>query len=203
MLDEPLGALDRALRERLLDDLHGILRRLKQTAIYVTHDQEEAFALADRVVILRQGRVMQQGTPAEVYARPASRFVAEFLGQRNILPAQIERQDGRVVAVTPAGILTLPDGAEPPGAAPAWVLVRAEGVQAAPQGLYHLAGQVREASFRGSRSVVEVEANGQALTVEFPPGQPVPAVGETLRLRVDPAAVYLLPPEPAAPEKPA
>ena len=83
MLDEPLGALDRALRERLLGELGAILGRLRQTAIYVTHDQDEAFALADRVIILRAGRVAQAGTPAEITARPASRFVAEFLGLSN------------------------------------------------------------------------------------------------------------------------
>ena len=66
MLDEPLGALDRALRERLLDELHGILRNLRQTAIYVTHDQEEAFALADRVLILCAGKAVQAGTPGEI-----------------------------------------------------------------------------------------------------------------------------------------
>ena len=92
MLDEPLGALDRALRERLLDELGGILRRLRQTAIYVTHDQDEAFALADRVLVLRDGRVAQAGAPAEVYAAPANRFVAEFLGLKNILPGVVQRE---------------------------------------------------------------------------------------------------------------
>lgn len=86
MLDEPLGALDRALRERLLIDLPTILARLNQTALYVTHDQEEAFALANRVLIMRAGKVVQEGTRSEIFAHPASPFVAEFLGLSRVTP---------------------------------------------------------------------------------------------------------------------
>lgn len=80
MLDEPIGALDRNLRDRLLAELPDLLGRLNQTALYVTHDQEEAFALADRVLILQAGKVVQAGTPSEIHSHPASPFVAEFLG---------------------------------------------------------------------------------------------------------------------------
>jgi ABC-type Fe3+/spermidine/putrescine transport system ATPase subunit len=80
MLDEPLGALDRALRARLLADLRGLLRQLRQTALYVTHDQTEAFALADQIAILDHGHLAQIGPPAEVRANPANRAVAELLG---------------------------------------------------------------------------------------------------------------------------
>ncbi len=96
MLDEPLGALDRTLREELMNELRDILKRVGITALYVTHDQEEAFALADRVLIMRarpeQGRggwIEQEGTPAEVYRRPASEYVAKFLGFRNLLPGKV------------------------------------------------------------------------------------------------------------------
>ena len=99
MLDEPLGSLDRTLRERLLEDLRRILREAETPAIYVTHDQEEAFALADRVLILREGRIVQGGTPESVYARPANAWVAQFLGLRNILP-------GRVLSVQPLRVET-------------------------------------------------------------------------------------------------
>src|SRR5712692_6982488 len=109
MLDEPLGALDRALRERLLDELGAILRRLRQTAIYVTHDQDEAFALADRVIVLNGGRVAQAGAPAEVYAAPATRFVAEFLGLKNILPGVVQREAGRNTVLTAVGQVPLGD----------------------------------------------------------------------------------------------
>ena len=92
MLDEPLGALDRALREQLMNDLRGILKKVNLTAIYVTHDQEEAFAIADRVLIMRArpedgegGWIEQDGTPQQVYRYPATAYVARFLGFKNLL----------------------------------------------------------------------------------------------------------------------
>jgi thiamine transport system ATP-binding protein len=193
MLDEPLGALDRALRERLLDELRQILRRLNQTAVYVTHDQEEAFALADKVIILRAGRVAQRGQPAEVYARPASRFVAQFLGLRNVFPAEIERRDGALVAETVVGALPL-DGttALEPGQR-ADVLVRAEGLRLVEAGAGLISGRIAETSFRGSRRLVEVEVEvgGQRLMLDLPAHQAVPQPGEPVGLHV--GEVYVVP----------
>ena len=92
LLDEPLGALDRALREQLMNDLRAILKRLGLTALYVTHDQEEAFAIADRVLIMRArpesgqgGWIEQDGTPDQVYRYPATPYVARFLGFTNLV----------------------------------------------------------------------------------------------------------------------
>ncbi len=193
MLDEPLGALDRALRERLLDELHGILERLKQTAIYVTHDQEEAFALADQVAILRDGRVAQSGRPVEVYARPASRFVAEFLGLRNLLPAMLQREAGGLAALTPAGRLPMAEPEVPADGARATVLVRPEGVRVAEaSGAFDLEGVIREKSFRGSRNIVALRVGEADLSFEFPPTQALPEVGEPLRLTVAAEAVQVV-----------
>jgi spermidine/putrescine transport system ATP-binding protein len=89
MFDEPLGALDRTLKDDLLQELRRILHSRRIPAIYVTHDQEEAFAIADRVLLLHAGRIEQEGSPAEVYARPASIWVARFLGAGNILEANV------------------------------------------------------------------------------------------------------------------
>jgi ABC-type Fe3+/spermidine/putrescine transport system ATPase subunit len=89
MFDEPLGALDRALREDLLNELRMILHRTKIPAIYVTHDQEEAFTIADRVLILHDGEIIRAGTPADVWANPQSAFAAEFLGLGNILDGEV------------------------------------------------------------------------------------------------------------------
>jgi ABC-type Fe3+/spermidine/putrescine transport system ATPase subunit len=89
MFDEPLGALDRALREGLLNELRIIQHQTKIPAIYVTHDQEEAFTIADRVLILHAGEIVRAGTPAEVWAKPQSAFVAEFLGLGNLLEAEV------------------------------------------------------------------------------------------------------------------
>ncbi len=88
MLDEPLGSLDRSLREELVEELRTILNRLKVTALYVTHDQDEAMALGDRIVVMRQGRIEQIGAPHTVYSAPATPFVARFLGHTNLLPAR-------------------------------------------------------------------------------------------------------------------
>jgi len=89
MFDEPLGALDRSLREDLLNELRTILHQTKIPAIYVTHDQEEAFTIADRVLILHNGMIVREGTPADVWADPQSAFVAGFLGLGNLLDGEV------------------------------------------------------------------------------------------------------------------
>src|SRR5690606_14441447 len=88
MLDEPLGSLDRGLREELVEELRRILKEMGVTALYVTHDQDEAMALGDRMVIMQRGRIEQVGTPTAVYTHPATPFVARFLGFTNLIPAQ-------------------------------------------------------------------------------------------------------------------
>jgi ABC-type Fe3+/spermidine/putrescine transport system ATPase subunit len=100
MFDEPLGALDRALREDLLHELRTILHQTKIPAIYVTHDQEEAFTIADRVLILHDGVILREGTPAEVWANPRSAFVARFLGLGNVMDAVVISEDGEVKSNT-------------------------------------------------------------------------------------------------------
>lgn len=101
MLDEPLGSLDRALREELMVELRTIIKAVGVTAIYVTHDQQEAFAVADRLVVMHRGQIEQVGTPPAVYQAPASAFVARFLGFHNLLSSQ-------QVATTPALLAWLP-----------------------------------------------------------------------------------------------
>jgi ABC-type Fe3+/spermidine/putrescine transport system ATPase subunit len=96
MFDETLGALDRTLREDLLNELRSILHQTKIPAIYVTHDQEEAFTIADRVLILHGGAIVREGTPAEVWTNPESAFVARFLGLGNVFPGKRKEQRGKV-----------------------------------------------------------------------------------------------------------
>jgi len=95
MFDEPLGALDRTLREDLLNELRSILHQTNIPAIYVTHDQEEAFTIADRVLILHNGRIIRAGTPAEVWANPESVFVAGFLGLGNVIEGKVISEKGK------------------------------------------------------------------------------------------------------------
>ena len=99
LLDEPLSNLDPALRESTRDELRAMLRRLGVTALFVTHDQDDAFAVADRIAMLRFGRLLQAGTPEELYHEPASRHVAEFIGRASMLPAQWAGAETATVSV--------------------------------------------------------------------------------------------------------
>jgi len=99
MLDEPLAALDRTLREKLGEELRGLLRKMKIPAIYVTHDQQEAFSIADQILVLNEGRIVQSGTPSEVYSQPASPWLATFFGLDN----QIH---GKIISIDPLKVST-------------------------------------------------------------------------------------------------
>jgi putative spermidine/putrescine transport system ATP-binding protein len=104
LLDEPLSNLDLKLREAMRRELKQLQRELGITALFVTHDQDEAMTMSDRVVVMHQGRIEQSGAPAEIYARPCNRFVAAFVGQMNFLDLQIEAvQGGEALARLPAG----------------------------------------------------------------------------------------------------
>jgi len=103
LLDEPLGSLDRRLRDRLLDDLEQLFDELALTAVYVTHDQTEAFTLGDRVAVMRAGRVAQVATPDELWARPLDEDVARFLGLANVADGQVVRPEAVIVRRTPGG----------------------------------------------------------------------------------------------------
>lgn len=95
LMDEPLGALDKKLRERLQVEIKEIQSRLGITVVYVTHDQEEALVMSDRIVVMNRGRIEQVGTPSELYHRSANEFVADFIGQSNLLPCTVLRKDRR------------------------------------------------------------------------------------------------------------
>jgi thiamine transport system ATP-binding protein len=101
LLDEPLGSLDRRLRDRLLEDLEHMFETLEATALYVTHDHSEAFALGDRVAVMREGGIVQVGTPDELWAEPADEDVARFLGLANVRDGTVIRPEA--VRVSPAG----------------------------------------------------------------------------------------------------
>jgi spermidine/putrescine ABC transporter ATP-binding subunit len=104
LLDEPLGALDKGLRESMQVELRSLQRRLGLTTIMVTHDQDEALTMADQVVVMRDGRIEQAGTPEEIYRRPASRFVANFIGASNMFTGVVERSESASsLVVTPTG----------------------------------------------------------------------------------------------------
>jgi iron(III) transport system ATP-binding protein len=125
LLDEPLSNLDPTLREATRDELRAMLRRLGVTALFVTHDQEDAFAIADRVAVLRQGRLLQVGAPEELYARPASRHVAQFIGRATLVPAEWAGERARIAigGVVQEGVAVTGDPAVAPASGPRWLAV--------------------------------------------------------------------------------
>jgi putative spermidine/putrescine transport system ATP-binding protein len=194
LLDEPLTALDAALRDRLRGELNRLLRMLGITAIYVTHDQSEAMALGDRIVVMRKGAIAQIGTPRDIYFAPANRFVAEFVGAANIVEAQCD-----------AGALTLPGGKLPLGNGAAnghadsnangkvFAMIRPESIRiVAPDGAA-LSGQVDSVSFVGDRQRASIGgAAAKFIMVDVPNSIAIKA-GDRVGLAIDPAAIRLLP----------
>ncbi|MGW3397098.1 ABC transporter ATP-binding protein [Streptomyces hydrogenans] len=169
MLDEPLGQLDRGLRERLVVELRALFGRLGTTVLAVTHDQGEAFALADRVVVMRDGRIVRSGTPVEVWQRPGSEFVARFLGFENVVPATVSG----AVAETAWGRIPVPEGS---AQGERTLLVRPAGVRVAAAG-GGLACRVESRTFRGHHvTVVLRPADGPPLEAECAPRE-VPEEG--------------------------
>ncbi len=150
LLDEPLSNLDAGLRETLRDEIRRVQKDTGVTALFVTHDQSEALAIADRVAIMRGGKVVQFDTPATVYARPADPFVAGFIGQANLLPGVIETTQGTTVTVRMANGDVL-NGICQPAAKGAAVLavIKADRVKLAPIGNGGLTARVEAAVFTG------------------------------------------------------
>jgi len=185
LLDEPLTALDAKLRDALRVEIDALLRRLGITTVYVTHDQAEAMALGDRIVVMEHGRVAQSGTPRQIYEAPATRFVAEFIGTMNRLAGKVEA--GRFV--TAAGAIPWPDA--PPDAREA--LFRPESVRVAEAGAEaHLMGEVVSAFFLGDRMRLFVSAgDGTPLVVEAAARKSF-ARGDKVGLALDPGALMKL-----------
>jgi thiamine transport system ATP-binding protein len=190
MLDEPLGSLDRNLRERLVIDLQNILRQMNQTAIYVTHDQEEAFVIADRVVLMNVGKVEQVGTPQEIYNFPASPFVARFLEMTNIIPGNIQNQDGRNILATDFGKIFI----NSPFEGNVELLIRPDLARLDDSGPVKIRGYYKGVSFRGSRQRISLQVNRYNLSFDFPSGTALPELGSELMISINPeTAIRIFP----------
>jgi putative spermidine/putrescine transport system ATP-binding protein len=186
LLDEPLTALDAALRERLRTELNALLRSLGITTVYVTHDQAEAMALGDRIVVMSKGRIAQIGSPRDVYFRPASRFVAEFIGAANILEGLSEKGVLRL----PGGHLPLLTGG-PDGAVT--VMARPEAIRLVLPATATWRGSIMDASFSGDRLRVVVGTTGSRPVVVDAPSTTIAAIGDQVGLVVDPEALRIIP----------
>jgi spermidine/putrescine transport system ATP-binding protein len=187
LLDEPLGALDLSLRRAMQEELKAIQRRVGATFVHVTHDQEEAMALADLLVVMNRGRIEDSGPPERLYRHPASRFAATFLGAMNLIPGMARGGTattalGPLPVAAPDGPVTLglrpehlrPEHLHPGGAIPAIVVATL---------------------FQGTHRRVRVAAGGLDLIAHLPAGVS-PAPGDRLPLAIDPLDLVLLPEAP-------
>jgi putative spermidine/putrescine transport system ATP-binding protein len=177
-----ISALDAALRETLRDELAILLRKFQITAIFVTHDQDEAMAIADRVAVMSEGRVVQSGTPEELYRNPTSAFVAGFVGNAMQLHGT---HDGMLLKLS-GGVLPL--GRDGTGQD---IFVRAEDVLIDPSG--PLKGQVETVTFLGTHYRVGIGGLMPEILISIFPGQSAPRIGETVQVSIKPESLMLLP----------
>ncbi len=152
LFDEPLSNLDARLRRRVRDDIRALQRALDLTVVYVTHDQEEALAVSDRIIVMSNARIAQDGAPRDLFERPANRFVADFIGDANLVPAELHRDGGDRATVTVGGIaLELPDSGAPEGRVELAIRPDALRLTAGPAGAGAIAGEVAKTAYLGTR----------------------------------------------------
>jgi thiamine transport system ATP-binding protein len=189
LLDEPLSALDRALRERLAEDLRAALTATKTTALLVTHDHDEAFAVADRVAVMSAGRVLQVAAPAELWRRPATREVAAFLGYEAFVAIDSPAGAGLHAAAGSPSDATTGDC----GRAPRGLVALAAGVFVVAPTASAYCGTVTGTAFRRGRAEITVEVDGIGRVTALAPAGSALAVGATVALTLDPARIAVIP----------
>jgi putative spermidine/putrescine transport system ATP-binding protein len=164
LLDEPLGALDLKLREQMQEELKSLQRSLGITFVFVTHDQGEALSMADRVAVFNDGKIVQAGTPHEIYNQPRTRFVADFVGSSNVIA---------------------PDAMKALGGEARWTSLRPEAIRLVSEG--GIEATVQSTSFLGASTKLFVDTGVAALTVSLPAGQAAPQAGANVRIAWSPA----------------
>ncbi|QJP17358.1 ABC transporter ATP-binding protein [Starkeya sp. ORNL1] len=200
LLDEPLSNLDAKLRTEMRQELKEMQRRTGLTMLFVTHDQEEAMSLADTIFLFRNGKIVQQGAPQDIYRRPYNRYVAEFLGKTNLFPVQVHAAGVGIDLRTQEGQFVLSRSTNP-----AWNeydgayvgVIRPEAWALVPDSQAGLPGQVEAMMFLGDRVELTVDSPVGRLLV-LRPGYERFTIGDNLRLGVDFERIHLLRPEAAA-----
>jgi ABC-type Fe3+/spermidine/putrescine transport system ATPase subunit len=194
LLDEPLGALDRALRERLILDLRHILKNIGVTTIFVTHDQKEAFAVSDRIAVMNQGRIEQIDKPETLYKRPVNLTVARFLGFGNFLEGVVLKEGG---VKTEIGVL-FTDHNKIKENEKVMVLIRPEAARIFNKITHQehegfdISGVVKERLFQGKYYHVSMVSNtGVLLTFDLPSEDPPPLINEKIELILNPSGIVL------------
>lgn len=204
LLDEPLSNLDAKLRKNMQIELRALQKRLGITAIYVTHDQEEALTLSDRIAVMDTGGISQLAEPIEIYRQPANRFVAQFIGRVNLLSGRIDETDGKLLFRTDSGVAFRVQHEVVRTAATGHEInlaLRPENVQIDPAGEVHpegirLRGRILQAVYTGSVTdyVVEIAGGVQLMAEQQNTlGIPRHREGEQVDVYVDPAAIYSIP----------
>ena len=172
LLDEPLGALDLKLREQMQEELKALQKTLGITFVFVTHDQGEALSMADRVAVFNEGKIVQAGPPAEIYGKPASRFVADFVGSSNVLPPTL------VARITGEN---------------RWGSLKPESVSiGAPGGAAGFRASVVAAHYVGASTKVVTDCEGQRISATLAAGRSVPAIGSDVTLIFAKSDVHLM-----------
>ncbi len=171
LLDEPLGALDLKLREQMQEELKALQKRLAITFVFVTHDQGEALSMADRIAVFNEGRIMQIGSPEEIYQRPNSRFVADFVGSSNVLPPEFVANHANEKR---------------------WASLRPEAVRVDAGGSGAVAGTVVARSFLGASTRVAIDVEGLRLQAVLPASQKAPGEGERVSLSWSASDLHLM-----------
>ena len=196
LLDEPLSNLDAKLRLEMREEIKSIQKELKITTIYVTHDQEEALAISDRIAVMNRGKVVQVGAPREVYRYPKSLFVATFLGRCTLLEGTVERVQGDVVQVrvdslTVRGVPSVDQNVEEGEAV--YVVLRSEDMTLEPPTTPHntFTGTVEWLSFVGPYQQVRVRVNERRILASIPPTHKV-EVGAVVTLHVPEESTVIL-----------
>jgi iron(III) transport system ATP-binding protein len=179
LFDEPLSNVDAKLRRRVRAEIRDLQQRFGITAVYVTHDQEEALAVSDRIVVMKMGQIAQVGTPSELYEQPASSFVADFIGDANLVEGRVEAGTFR------AAHLVLPVKAED---GKVTATLRPERIRIEPGG----AAQVLTATYLGSRMEYFIRDEDLEFLVSRPIAEPRFAAGQAVTLKIDPADLILV-----------
>lgn len=184
LLDEPLSNLDASLRERTRRELRMLVKDLGITAIFVTHDQEEAFDLSDRIAVMNAGQIIQVGTPSQLYKEPVDRFVASFVGRVNRLPAMLQKGEGGSMVAIASDLARwpLPEGSRVTAVQgePAELMVRPEDLAFEKEATNGLEGVVKDRRFAGPITSYVVDVRGMLVEVTATDAGPGP--GETVKV---------------------
>ncbi|MBZ9790040.1 ABC transporter ATP-binding protein [Rhizobium sp. 3T7] len=167
LLDEPLSNLDARLRRRVRTEIRELQQRLGFTAVYVTHDQDEALAVSDQIIVMKDGEIAQKGAPRDLYDQPASAFIADFMGEANVVPCDIVGIDGDHATINVEGLLhRVASRNMRPG--PAQLAVRPNAITLAPKNGGAFSGQITHAAYLGDHVEYEVKTNNGTLFVVDP-----------------------------------